>query len=95
MTQKEINDSLRNMYTRDLVEFLSQKYDTDVCQTAAGTIMIPVLDADRNERWVKFSIIIPKNIDEAEGNDGYSLAREYQLKQNRKSENLKNKKNKS
>ena len=85
MTQKEINDQLRAAYTKDLIEFLAAKYDTDVCQTAAGTVMIPVLDANQNETWIKFNVIIPKNIDEAEGNDGYALAREYKLKVEKKS----------
>ena len=80
MTLKENTDLLRAQYTEDLAEFLSQKYEVDVCRTAAGTLMIPVLDADRNERWIKFSIIIPKNADESEGTDGYSLANDYAQK---------------
>ena len=80
MTQKNITDQLRANFTRDLAEFLSTKYDVDVCQTAAGTLMIPAVDAAGDDRWVKFNIIIPKEATEEEGNDGYSLAREYQLK---------------
>ena len=80
MTQKNITDQLRANFTADLAEFLAQKYDVDVCQTAAGTLMIPIIDAAGDDRWVKFSIIIPKEASEEEGNDGYSLARDYQLK---------------
>lgn len=80
MTQKNITDQLRANFTADLAEFLAQKYDTDVCQTAAGTLMIPTVDAAGEDRWVKFSIIIPKEASEEEGNDGYSLARDYQQK---------------
>ena len=80
MTQKNITDQLRANFTADLTEFLAQKYDVDVCQTAAGTLMIPTVDAAGEDRWVKFSIIIPKEASEEEGNDGYSLARDYQLK---------------
>lgn len=80
MTQKNITDQLRANFTADLAEFLTQKYDVDVCQTAAGTLMIPTVDAAGDDRWVKFSIIIPKEASEEEGNDGYSLARDYQLK---------------
>lgn len=80
MTQKNITDQLRANFTADLAEFLAQKYDVDVCQTAAGTLMIPTVDAAGEDRWVKFSIIIPKEASEEEGNDGYSLARDYQLK---------------
>ena len=42
--------------------------------------MIPAVDGAGDDRWVKFSCIIPKDADEANGNDGYSLAHEYQLK---------------
>ena len=82
MNQKNITDQLRNRFTADLAEFLAAKYDVDVCQTAAGTIMIPAVDCAGEDRWVKFSCIIPKDADEANGNDGYSLAHEYQLKLN-------------
>ena len=80
MTQKNVTDQLRANFTADLAEFLAQKYDVDVCQTAAGTLMIPTVDAAGDDRWVKFSIIIPKEASEEEGNDGYSLARDYQQK---------------
>ena len=80
MSQKNITDQLRNRFTSDLAEFLSTKYDVDVCKTAAGTLMIPAVDDAGEDRWVKFSIIIPKEASEEEGTDGYSLAREYQLK---------------
>lgn len=78
--QKQITDALRTQYTEDLITFLTEKYDTDVCRTAAGTLMIPVVDAAGEDRWIKFSIIIPKEADEDSGTDGYSLAKEYDLK---------------
>ena len=80
MAQKNITDKLRADFTADLMEFLAQKYDTDVCQTAAGTLMIPCVDSEGEGRWVKFSVIIPKAADESEGNDGYSLVADYKLK---------------
>ena len=86
MTQKNITDQLRANFTADLAEFLAQKYDVDVCQTAAGTLMIPTVDAAGDDRWVKFNIIIPKEASEEEGNDGYSLAQDYQQKLAEKAE---------
>ena len=80
MTKKEITDQLRASFTKDLAEFFAQKYDCDVCQTAAGTLMIPAVDSEGEDRWIKFSVIIPKEADEESGTDGYSLAREYDLK---------------
>jgi len=80
MTKKNVTDELRANFTNDLIEFLKAKYDTDVCQTASGTLMIPAVDSEGDDRWVKFSIIVPKDATEENGNDGYSLAREYQMK---------------
>lgn len=80
MTKKEITDQLRADFTEALSNFLSKKYDTDVCQIAAGSLMIPIVDAAGEDRWVKFNIIIPKEASEEEGTDGYALAHEYQLK---------------
>jgi hypothetical protein len=80
MTQKNITDQLRAQFTNDLAKFLGEKYDCDVCWTAAGTLMIPAIDAAGEDSWVKFSVIIPKEADEENGNDGYSLAKEYQMK---------------
>ena len=80
MTQKQITDALRAQYTEDLIAYLREKYDCDVCQTATGTVMIPAVDSEGEDRWIKFSVIIPRNDDEETGNDGYSLAQEYQMK---------------
>jgi hypothetical protein len=80
MAKKEVTDQLRATFAKELAEFLAAKYDTDVCQTAAGTLMIPAVDSEGEDRWIKFSIIIPKDADEENGTDGYSLAREYDLK---------------
>lgn len=80
MTQKNITDQLRAQYTEDLAKFLGEKYDCDVCWTASSTLMIPAIDSAGDDRWIKFSVIVPKDASEENGNDGYALAREYQLK---------------
>ena len=78
--QKQITDSLRAEWTEKFMAYV-YAHDTDVCQTAAGTFMFPVVDAAGEDRWIKVSVIIPKDANEEDGTDGYSLAREYQLKQ--------------
>ena len=78
--QKQVTDSLRAIWAADLMAHIAADHDTDVCQTAAGTFMFPVVDAAGEDRWVKVSVIIPKDSSEENGTDGYSLAHEYQLK---------------
>lgn len=79
--QKQITDSLRAEWTATFKAFVDNNFNTDVCQTAAGTFMFPVVDAAGEDRWVKVSVIIPKDANEDDGTDGYSLAHEYKLKQ--------------
>ena len=78
-TKKETTDALRATWTKELMDFVGG-HDTDVCQTAAGTFMFPVVDAAGDDRWIKVSVIVPKDAEEESGTDGYSLAHEYQLK---------------
>lgn len=78
--QKAITDSLRAEWTATFKAFVDNNFNIDVCQTAAGTFMFPVVDAAGEDRWIKVSVIIPKEASEEDGTDGYSLAREYQLK---------------
>lgn len=78
--QKQITDSLRAEWTEKFMAYV-YAHDTDVCQTAAGTFMFPVVDAAGEDRWIKVSVIIPKDANEEDGTDGYSLAHEYKLKQ--------------
>ena len=79
--QKQITDSLRAEWAATFKAFVDNNFNTDVCQTAAGTFMFPVVDAAGEDRWVKVSVIIPKDANEEDGTDGYSLAHEYNLKQ--------------
>ena len=78
--QKQITDSLRAIWAADLMQHINANYDTDVCQIAAGTFMFPTVDAAGEDRWVKVSVIIPKEASEENGTDGYSLQKEYELK---------------
>ena len=78
--QKQITDSLRAEWTATFKAFVDNNFNTDVCQTAAGTFMFPVVDAAGEDRWVKVSVIIPKEASEETGTDGYALAQEYKLK---------------
>ena len=71
---KKVTDNLRNRWlNRIKVAFEAE----EVLQTAAGTIYIPTVDQNGDDRWVKISVIISKA---GEGDSGYDLAEEYKLK---------------
>ena len=80
-SQKQIDDSLRAVWTATFKNYVDSFFGSDVCQTAAGTFMFPTVDEAGEDRWVKVSIIIPKDACEENGTDGYSLEHEYKLKQ--------------
>ena len=67
-SQKQIDDSLRAVWTATFKQFVDNNIDADVCQTAAGTFMFPTVDEAGEDRWVKVSIIIPKDACEENGN---------------------------
>ena len=78
--QKKITDSLRACWAAELMHYIEAQHDCDICQTAEGTFMFPTVDTNGEDRWVKVSVIIPKDATEENGTDGYSLAKEYDLK---------------
>ena len=92
--QKQTTDALRAEWTEKFMAYVGA-HDTDVCQTAAGTFMFPVVDAAGEDRWIKVSVIIPKDASEDDGTDGYSLAHEYQLKQEAAQERVRKAKEKA
>ena len=83
VSAKTITDNLRDEFVRKISDWFSA--ETDVLQTASGTLYLPTLDETGEERWIKISVIVPKASEE-EGTDGYSLAAEYQTKLEEKAE---------
>ena len=77
---KKVTDSLRATWTAELMAHIANNHDTDVCQIAAGTFMFPTVDANGEDRWIKVSVIIPKEASEENGSDGYALAQDYRMK---------------
>lgn len=73
ISAKTVTDTLRNDYVAKLLDFFGE----DAVQTASGTLYIPCVDCNGDDRWVKISVIVPKDASEVNGTDGYSLAEEY------------------
>lgn len=72
--EKKIKDQIRANETALYVEWLKSR-GLEPMYTAAGTIYYEL-----DGVWIKNSHIIP-NASEEEATDGYSLAEEYQMKQ--------------
>lgn len=83
VSAKVITDNLRDRFVEKIADFFWD--ETEVLQTASGTLYLPTLDETGAERWIKISVIVPKASEE-EGTDGYSLAAEYKAKLAEKAE---------
>ena len=80
MTKINTADELRNRMAAIAIEaYTAAGYE--LMQTAGGTWYFLAKDMDGKDTWCKLGIIIPKNASEEEATDGYSLAEEFQMKQ--------------
>lgn len=84
-TEKKLNDELRATFVEKIRTWLVE-HEEEAMYTASGTLYVPTLDSNGNEKWVKISVIIPKDATEENGTDGYSLANDYIAAQKEKAE---------
>ena len=85
MTQKQINDQLREMYVNNLIEALTAAGE-EVLRVGNNVIAIPVVDAGGEDNYVEFTVKIPVGSRDGDAYDGYSLAQDYQMKCEAKAE---------
>lgn len=89
-TEKILNDGLRAKYTDVIREALAQA-GYDVLQVGTNELCIPALDADRNDKYVTFTVKVPTGERGGDPYDGYSMAEDFALKQKAKAEKAKEK----
>jgi len=71
MTKTQLNEQLRNYYLPKLIGMLQD--ENDVYRIASNKIAIPVVDEERNEKWVTFTVSVPTD----ETFDGFTEAQFY------------------
>ena len=69
MTNTALNTNLRNATLRDIIEFVSQKYNMDALAISSSAIVFPTTDEEGNEKYVKISVSVPRGT--RDGNGGY------------------------
>ena len=75
MTNTALNTNLRNSILKDLIEFIATKYETDAISVASGTVAIPVVDEEGNEKYAKIVVSIPRGTRDGQG--GYNEYNAY------------------
>ena len=88
MTNTALNNNLRNVTLRDLIEFLASKYDVDVLSVSSSAVVFPTVDEEGNEKYVKISVSVPRGTRNGKGGyddyDGYAMAEDYKAEQEEK-----------
>lgn len=78
--QSELETALRLDVLEVIRTALSEHYDTDVIDTGSGEIAIPLLDADKNEKFAVVKVSIPRGTRNGNGYtpyDGYMAGEMY------------------
>ena len=80
------NNYLREKYIELFTKVLSENGE-EVLRTASNKISIPVVDEAGEEKFVVFTVTIPKGANKgADPYDGYSEAEDFEMKQKAKAE---------
>ena len=81
MTNTALNTNLRNATLRDIIEFVSQKYNMDALAVSSSAIVFPTTDEEGNEKYVKISVSVPRGTRDGKGGyeafDGEVAADDY------------------
>ena len=88
ITQKQRDELLKTDFLDRVVNFLSSEDggEEEVLRVKSNEIAIPVVDSEGNERWVVLTFKVPTGERGGDGYDGYSMAEDYQMKQEAKAE---------
>lgn len=88
VTQKQRDELLKTDFLDRVVNFLSSEDggEEEVLRVKSNEIAIPVVDSEGNERWMVLTFKVPTGERGGDGYDGYSMAEDFQMKQEAKAE---------
>lgn len=76
-----LETALRTQIMNDIMQFLRDKYETDVMLTDSSEFTMPALDSESNEKFVKIKVSIARGTRNEnhtyDAYDGYAAADEY------------------
>ena len=76
-SNKELDEGIRNEWMAKLTSWLNG-LDVDNMQVKSNEIAVPVLDAERNDKFLVLTLKVPTGSrDDGEAYDGYALAEQY------------------
>lgn len=90
VSQKKLNDALREEYLDKIIEMLGD-WEDEILRVGTNEIAIPCVDAEKNEKFIQVVVKVPTGSRDGEPYDGYALAEDYQMKLKIKEEKRKEK----
>ena len=85
LTRKQLDEEIKLRFLDGVSEHLTEVGE-EVLRVKSNEIAIPVVDSEGNERWIVITIKVPTGERGGDGYDGYSMAEDYQMKQEAKAE---------
>ncbi len=79
MTEKKLQENLRNFNVATLKEYLTERGE-DVVQIASNKLAFPTLDDEQNDQYIVITVSVPTGSKDGEGFDCYEQADEYTKK---------------
>lgn len=93
-SRKQLDEEIKTRYLSNIWEHL-ENCGEEVLQVKSNEIAIPVLDEESNERFLVLTFKVPTGERNGDEYDGYSMAEDYTMKQEKKKEKAEEKKKKA
>lgn len=85
MTQKKLNENLRNVYLQKAKVFFESQGE-EVLTTGTNEFALPCVDEENNEKFIQIIVKVPTGSRDGDLYDGYSMAEDFTIKQKDKAE---------
>ena len=83
MSKAALETAIRNDILSAMTAFLSEHFDADVMDVSASELVMPVVDAEGNEKFALIKVSIPRGTRNGDGGydayDGYAAHDEWEL----------------
>ena len=83
MSKAALETAIRNDILAAMTAFLSEHFETDVMDVSASELVMPVVDAEGNEKFALIKVSIPRGTRNGDGGydayDGYAAHEEWEL----------------
>lgn len=83
MSKAALETAIRNDILTAMTAFLSEHFEADVMDVSASELVMPVVDAEGNEKFALIKVSIPRGTRNGDGGydayDGYAAHKEWEL----------------